>query len=781
MLKRFKTSRKTTEQGFTLVEILVAVVLLALVSVGVTTTIVALSATTQNFTASATTQNQAADAISEMTRDISAATSFTYADDYRISFITKEDNTSFEVSYFYWDPAGGGPTVPDGVNTSNLPDTNALVQYRKEVGALSGTESVLVTGYDLGRQETVLFTFFNKTNKDMVTPILNTDLNSIVRVQYRFALKVEDRNALIELASSATPRYAVTDINNGGVGNVLDTCYAPTTSGSLAPQTRTANISWTSVANANTYTVYRTNPNQPINPKVVAVINTYTTTTYTDTTVDWGEKYYYFVIAGCAVGTSPQSNSVQLSVTPDRVVIINQNTTKALADVKTAATEAATTNPVTGRTYTVARGLTNQITWAPQNGAEGYLVFRNGTQIGNVSSATLSYQDTGRAYGETSTYTVLAYNTGQNGSGGNGQTSVGKQLISPPVASVITATAQDTSTNSATSSNLVSVTTRAANTTGYTTQRNTTQSSAASCASASSSSAISALAFTGSSVQDTDILWGSSTCYVVTGYNDAGPGLPSNAATANQLPGKFSVVSLNETGLRSQVTSYYELDPYGQGGASSFNVDWSDSTNAASYSARKVITTSAGTYIDSADQTNNTGTTSNIAYGNTTPGTLYTITVQAAAANGLSRTVTSTFVTAPEPPAQAHSIIQARNPYPSMRRMTQIALWTTHGMASTLEAKAWFQAQGEPGYSSWGASAGAWGYATSSPADGGDTAAAARSYLSYAGWNKYSATLWWTGSVDSSGCSYICNNDFNNIEEAYPDYWAGHHAYYVIN
>lgn len=783
------------EQGFTLVEVLVSIVLLALLVSGVTAIILSLTSTTQNFVASATTQNQASDAISQITRDVSNATVITYADDYRVDFATAENNTTAIISYFYWAPDGSGPPVPNGVNTANLPNKPAIIVYRQPAGSLSGTSSVLVTGYDITKQSTVLFTYFNKANQDMVTPITGSNLNSIERIQYQFALKVVNRNTLIQLASSATPRYSATAINNGGVGaSTVFACLAPTLSGSLPPTTTTANLVWTTNSNANTYTLYRENPNQAVDPQVVAVLNGSGSTSYLDSTVKYGEKYTYYVVAGCAIGTSPASNNVQLSVTPPAVTIVNFNTTKNLTDVKSttstplltdaqgrsyAASEPSTYNPDTGTTYTVARGLTNQITWAVANGAEGYLVYRNGTQIANVSATTHSYQDTTNAYGDTTSYNVVAYNTGQNGSGGNGPASATAQLISPPAASSFSVTAQSTSTNSTTSSNVLNITSQAANTTGFTVQSNSTSAASASCAAAASSAPISALTFTGSSVTDTSINWGSSTCYIITGYNDAGAGAPSAGELASQMPGTFSIVNAYDTSLRNQISEYFSLNASTNGAPAAFTVVWSSATGAASYSSHKVITASAGSYIDAADQTDNVGTSTSINYGNVTPGTDYTLTVTATAANGSSRAVSLDYVSAPDLPARADSIIQASTySAPYFRRVVQIYGYTNHGMASYVGGRAWFDYQGVPGYSYFGAANTTYRAYSNGGAcsNAGDTGASVDSVLYYNSYGKVSYELGWKGRV-SGGYGSVSGPCASDVAQS--NYYAGHNAYYT--
>jgi hypothetical protein len=67
-------------------------------------------------------------------------------------------------------------------------------------------------------------------------------------------------------------------------------------------------------------------------------------------------------------------------------------------------------------TATVASSSQINLAWAPSTdivGVNGYFVYRNGTQVGNVS-ATLSYQDTGLNPATTYSYTVAAYDAAGN-------------------------------------------------------------------------------------------------------------------------------------------------------------------------------------------------------------------------------------------------------------------------------------------------------------------------------------------------------------------------------
>lgn len=785
MLK--KLANRSKEQGFTLVEILVAVSLLALVAVGVTATIISISSTAQQFTASSTTQNKGADAISTITRDISASTTVTKADDYSISLRTAEDNQNFDIDIFYWDPSDAS-TAPSGIPTAQLPDTGAIIEYRKLVGASTGNVNVLTLGYDKNRQNQVLFTYFDKDNKDLVTPLDSSALDLIKRVEYKFALKVANRNALIELASSAIPRSA-TQINNSTVSDGYGACLPTTVTGTLVPRTTVANLSWAQVNGATGYTIYRKNDKQAYNPMVLETIGSYTTTTYKDTTVAKGEKYTYFIITNCALGNSLKSNEVNLNVTPAAPEIINMNTKKNIEDVLGAVNESGTlysSAATVGAPYTVARNLKNQISWSPVNGAESYKVYRDGSLVYSSDPSEPYFIDDDLTYGDIKSYTVIATIATVNGSGGDGDQSVSRSLISPPKASVFTATPDDnTSTNATYSINNLAVTSRAANTTGFTVKRITAQTATVNCASAT---AVPALSFTGNSVSDgiaqASVRWGSTTCYVLTGYNDAGNGPESNA-TALQMPGKFAVNSLQEPSVRAQLNSYYVLEEYidntfGGRFNSDYTIGWSAPAgkSSTSYSVIKTRVESGAGVVEPASQTFATNATS-YGFANITPGSLYKFNVTAKSANGRERkTADITGVTRPTIPLESHSIIQGAGG-DNFRRRVSVYRDVPNGLLTQVEAKTWYVNHGEPGYTGFGAAATYGDVFSGNSNGGGPTGGASRTYLSRWSWAGYSREVRWAGVV-TSGCNSTCNAGGNWVDSAEqePDYFAGHHAYY---
>lgn len=848
MWNKLRKNPVNKEQGFTLVEILVAIGLFIFVATAITVTVVMLSNSTSKFATSSMTQNQAADAISEMTRDISSATAFSYADDYRVSFLSAQDNKTYEVSYFYWNSADDYQvSVPPGVNTADLPtNTPSIIQFRREQGVAQGTTKTVVEGYSIYQQDRPLFTYYNKANATMETPIVNDQLQDITRVDYGFLLKIDGRKGMVELASAATPRYAATNIDNGGDVTPTGTCPTPTLVGSLQANTTTAKLAWTQTQGANTYTLYRMNDKQAVNPMVVAVINGYATTNYDDSTVEWGETYQYFVVAGCAVGTSDASNLVPLRVTPDQPMIVNVNKTghKTLTELQTKTTETGTINPKKDTTYTVARGFRNQITWTKMNGADGYRIIRKAQGQSDAEAVVLvtinnpqatSYQDTGKTYGDVYEYKVIAYNNTINGSGGDSVPSGEQELISPPLESTYTIIRPDNSTRSSTTDNVVTITNRAANTDGYRIYRSSTLAAQGICPVAQNpADLLKDSPMATNQITDSSAEWGSWTCYLMQPYNDAGDGptqTNEDGVIAKQYPGRFSILGISSTryqqmnqaaGLPQAAacwtsfavpgsTDYtcYEGNPIrGTNGiapigmfdssvsdprTTDITVSWSNAINAyGGYGLTQNRTETAGA-VDQGDKnvyiTANpsrpgdnllkyTGSSVGVRIYAQMPGSTYTYTVTAYAANGEGRNQSGNHVSSPDVPSYAGVAREARSPYPQYRRRFEITpapirgnwdLTVGHLDIYGYGARDFTATPGNGGYQEWYSSE------FNGPSEG---EIYGYNQITRAGANtNYSApvgaNLWVNGR-----CGYACYSSWTTSPPGYPNYVNGNYIRY---
>jgi len=152
-------------------------------------------------------------------------------------------------------------------------------------------------------------------------------------------------------------------------------------------------LTWTASAGAATYHVKRTATSG--GPYTQA--GTAATTSYIDSGLTDGTKYYYVVSAMNSVGES--ANSTEVSATPAPMV----------------------GSPATPTGLTAAAGNAQVgLSWTASNGANGYHVKRSTTSGGPYTQVsapmTTSYTDTGLANGTTYYYVVSALNTaGESG------------------------------------------------------------------------------------------------------------------------------------------------------------------------------------------------------------------------------------------------------------------------------------------------------------------------------------------------------------------------------
>ena len=155
------------------------------------------------------------------------------------------------------------------------------------------------------------------------------------------------------------------------------------------PGNATVSLTWTASTNATSYSVYRGTSS---GGEGSTAIGTSTGTSYNDTTVTNGTKYYYTVKAVDASGTSGASN--EASATPSA-----------------GAPPAPTGLSATGGNATVS------LTWSSSSGATSYSVYRGTTSGGESSTAIgtstgASYTDNSVSNGTKYYYTVKAVSSG---------------------------------------------------------------------------------------------------------------------------------------------------------------------------------------------------------------------------------------------------------------------------------------------------------------------------------------------------------------------------------
>ena len=195
------------------------------------------------------------------------------------------------------------------------------------------------------------------------------------------------------LASGTIHYFRVAAYNSGGTGNQSDTVNARTISGTPVGVTATAasfsiTINWNSEVGATGYRIYRSDNAT----STFAEIGTSYSTTFTDTGLTSGARFYYKVASYNSSGTSVQSSTVNAIVRvdiPTGLII----------------TEANTSNVI--------------LNWNPVSDATEYRIYRSSTFSGTFSevgtSPTVSYTDSWPTIAFTYYYKVAAYNS--NGTG----------------------------------------------------------------------------------------------------------------------------------------------------------------------------------------------------------------------------------------------------------------------------------------------------------------------------------------------------------------------------
>lgn len=192
--------------------------------------------------------------------------------------------------------------------------------------------------------------------------------------------------------SNVVYSYAVAAIIEGSRGivntiNPIELLYiAPTASISVANYTSSSIVSWSAVAGATGYEVYRAVKDGIDTPRLVATVDA-DTLKYTDTNVTAGETYLYTIRTRSVEGYSVYSQA-------------KENTFLTIPKITSIA------NSYTGITFS----------WQPVKGATSYRVYRKiygakyWTYITTVGSDILSFNDTETVNGKIMCYTVKAMN-----------------------------------------------------------------------------------------------------------------------------------------------------------------------------------------------------------------------------------------------------------------------------------------------------------------------------------------------------------------------------------
>lgn len=397
--------RRGKEDGWSLVNTIVTVVLTMIIGTVAVSLIVAAQRGSNNFTDTVMTETELNNAMSSITRQLTTAESIIIADDNLVKVANVEDDVRQDTTFFAWTPAPeaakwdefkgyltGDNATGKPLDMSDLPNFPAVVAATSSYDSEGNPEDkkpevrVLVNGY-IQDESTPLFTYFNGGEDSMTTPVSDDEVNNIKRVQVQLRAVVEGRDAPMELASSVTPRAGLSGtLGESHIGS-QDAPVSVMLTGNLPPRSTTSTLNWNNVDGADSYTLYRENAKQEVNPKVVGTTQG---TTMVDQGLTPGETYRYYVVATNVNGLSPKSNIVALTATPPAPVLSGE----------------------------VNDSYTNDLSWTRSNGAVGYRILKDGQAWKSVTGInTLSITDTETRAGESHTYKVVAYNNAGTGSG----------------------------------------------------------------------------------------------------------------------------------------------------------------------------------------------------------------------------------------------------------------------------------------------------------------------------------------------------------------------------
>jgi hypothetical protein len=815
---------KNKESGVSLVEILVYIALFSVIAV-MTVSIIATTVNSSNrFTESSTTQTQVSQAASIIQRDIALSTAITRASPDRIDFTTHQGNSDFKVSLFEYIPGVTAlSTLPTGVVEANLPNFPAIMSLRSEIGG-STAQTILVEGYEYPRvaYPNGLFTYYNSVNAavNLTSTSAQNDLDRIARVEFHIAAKATGRASAIQIESSVTPAY---NLPPNTIAGQLAIPECPANFSSIIRATeQTATLKWNAPAGATSYTLYTYDESgsEPTRSQIVPDPNI---TTYVIPSLTYGHTYRFTIQAAGSSGTTAECASDISTVVPEPIAFTNvnslqrsltltksDNTAESItrdAETNIPAKTASTTNVLQGNRYTVARALTNQLSWNETFGTTQFKVKIAGTStvVGTIASGTLYFSEN-VSLGETNSYTVYAVNAG-----GESEASAAITLVSPPLASTFSASRPDTSTRVLTTDNAINVVSRAANTTGFKTQRTTANSPTTDCA---LTGALAANNFTGNTTTDPNVEWGSNTCYTFIPFNDAGNGAESAGLKVAQFPGKFSMKDISSTqyqyinssaplpsgtqcwvsdrgqtgepcvsSIARSGTNKYGLGLFGSisNTVTKLTPIWQESKNAyGDYSVEKTRVATAGS-VDQGSVTNTyvatyvTGPQSQV-FENEMPGSTFNFKITASSAAGEKRTATAASKTSnPDIPKAVDNAFQNTSADPNYQR---IYLGTDAGVFRGNATNIILTAESPTGKNIGTFPNGSGLQSITTPHyTFGTHSEYAYTTLNTSDGLVISATIGRLGST-TPGCGQPCTSSWQFSPEQYPNYYAGAHYRY---
>lgn len=687
-----------TEHGLTMIEITVAIVLLGIIMLFTTTTILSTTQTSDNFTQSAQSESNLLDAMSLISRDVSLAKSFNYADTSSLSITTLDSSVESQVYYFRWNPSTTTKGIPsDAVfntvrsNTGKLPSEPGLVEYRVVNGNTSNPiVRNLIPNYNPSATGDSLFTYFNVEGKEILLeagtqPKVSKDnLAGVRRVEMHFTSFVESRSNAMEMHTSAVPKLMgiVSKNEQGNLKTDANRLPPPELNGNLVPTTNTANLWWSPVAGADSYQIFSLKDNatsytplRTVDPRSGIIRENHTGLT-------WGSDYRYKVVAYDHRGASIDSNIVHLRVTPSPTEFDNIEPLRGMDG-----------QPITN--YTVARNLQNSLYWKKVNGSNTEYKIRASENNGawTVLWNDLKLQtniEGGKAYGDQTEYTATSYNdiiavVNPDGTtfttGGEAPQSDPVNLISPPIAPELDVTAINdiykndpritAPTNNVQVSNSSSIKTEKKFEFFVADTNNFGQAYSLVEKNANTTSFVDNMKEHSS--YDSNKGWGTNSYYFAIASNDAGDS-PVSKATKNeakQHPGPFKFTNLsNNEGYANFYSKDTEIDAaqtLKQVGKMSG--EWTESLGSGSYKMERRISReiskgntlremkdqNTGKIVDFESSKNFNGNTNTFEVSGTSPGVVYTVSMEAISpVNGLKRPTSSTLLTRPDIPQSGY-------------------------------------------------------------------------------------------------------------------------------
>lgn len=722
--------RNIREAGMTMIELVVALVLLTVVTGFTTATILNTTTTSDNFNRGVQNEGKLLDAVSLISRDVSLAKEFKYASDDALSLVTTDSGTKSQVFYFM---SGKNPTSDtfDDVDVSKIPDGSGIIEYRIVNGNKdSPIVRNLIPGYNPGgNASNSLFTYYDTSAKEVlldagISRVSDDLLPTIRRVELHLTSYIENRDNAMELQTSAVPRLmgltSSSQANSGTAGS--NKLSAPVLNGKLEQRSNKADLWWSSVAGADSYVLYGSKDSSSSWKEVSTVENSSGKIEHKQEDLKWGSDYSYRVVAIDHRGPSDYSNSVTMRVTPQPTKFININPKRGQ-------------NGDSTDNYTVARDLKNALAWEKKEGP--YTKYRvtgktnSSSQKDVVEGAenTIS-TDPGKSYGDVTTYKAIAYNdivsvTNPDGTtfktGGEAIPSEPVDLISPPIAPKLKITEANDLENSSISKtplNRIEITNGSSIKTEkgfvFKSGENADEKSAYVKSKKSANANSWDDNMTGHVNYANNKGWGTRSYYFTNAYNDAGDSPVTKAGAANQPPGPYEIADLSTStkyaNFRSELADMNKKEGMNQLG--SMSGQWTTSLGATTYDMRRKIDNNFGkktvpSSIINSESSKNGITGNSIAVDGISPGVVYGVTMTAKSeTSGKSRSIKSTFLSSPDVPKSgilelvcysdgktgddqnfAMYVEANTNPYYGVADKVLIRYYRANGPATTVDTK----------------------------------------------------------------------------------------------